>query len=62
MPARLSTLTTVVIGEGLVCRLNQLRRPQLTTCFQNGFIDPITSAVKSVGFNAHVTGQIIICG
>ncbi|KAH7094232.1 hypothetical protein BKA62DRAFT_834268 [Auriculariales sp. MPI-PUGE-AT-0066] len=45
MPARLSTLTTVVIGEGL-----------------NGFIGPITAAVKSVGFNTHVAGQVIISG
>ncbi|KAH7108358.1 hypothetical protein BKA62DRAFT_782040 [Auriculariales sp. MPI-PUGE-AT-0066] len=45
MPARLSTLTTVVIGEGL-----------------NGFIEPITAAVKSVGFNAHVAGQVILAG
>ncbi|KAH7108359.1 hypothetical protein BKA62DRAFT_764416 [Auriculariales sp. MPI-PUGE-AT-0066] len=45
MPARLSTLTTVVIGEGL-----------------NGFIEPLTAAVKSVGFNGHVAGQVIISG
>jgi hypothetical protein len=28
----------------------------------NGFIDPITAAVKSVGFDSRVAGQIIICG
>ncbi|KAH7102330.1 bacterial low temperature requirement A protein-domain-containing protein [Auriculariales sp. MPI-PUGE-AT-0066] len=28
----------------------------------NGFIEPVTAAVKSVGFNAHVAGQLIIAG